>query len=1266
MLKKTLLLTLTISAIASLSISQPAYAQINEFKLTASDAAAGDNFGKSVSISGDYAVVGAFADDDSGSSSGSAYIFKRTGESWEQEAKLLASDGAAGDNFGESVSISGDYAVVGARFDDDNGSSSGSAYVFKRTGTSWAQETKLLPSDGAANDWFGVSVSISGDYAVVGARLDDDNGTNSGSVYVFKRTGTSWAQEAKLLASDGAANDQFGVLVSISGDYAVVGAWWDDDNGTNSGSAYIFKRSGTSWAQETKLLPSDGAASDFFGVSVSISGDYAVVGAFQDDDNGTNSGSTYLFKRTGTSWAEEAKLLPSDGAADDQFGNSVSISGDYAVVGALDDDDNGSNSGSAYLFKRAGTSWTQEAKLTASDGAAADQFGFSVSISGEYAVVGALRDDDNGTDSGSAYLTTISPVLSFSSDSLDFSTVFIGFPASKQLIVTNSGVDSLFISDISSDNAVFTIDVTSSDLGAGGRDTITVTFSPVSVGSFTGELTFASNDFRDPLKTVALTGNALVAPVMSVTPDSIEEVLVVGDSASHFVTIDNSAGGSDLIWEAFTFQAGGAFVVNSSPAFVNEGESIKSKFDDRYKSVKTPQSLIYRSEKPADILPRLIQSTSSGADERSLEFILDHLNLNFKRVTDAIPLIFHFSDGVVGYDINDGGNDMYDGGNIISTDLGGPIDYSDDLIIDHTVFGAGGMYFTRKYPGLFVLVADLDSISNFDINGNNGADGDGSADGAILQLNKAGITYTGFVKRVFSAGDPSINHLVIVEQLPDVGHEFSFDTNNDYHRVFNLEANRRLYYLLYAGSGGTFINNETTLRIMDAFLEAIDPLRWIRLTPESGIVAAGASSTMEVFLDGRLLTPADYRGNIGIRSNDPESTENRIPVRFKVLPSPIDPPVITSIDDVPDDQGGWVTVSWNASSDDNHFSPTPVEFYSIWLRDNSADGVSFDDNEVLLRRVEKSGSDVMTVVTKKLRLGEENFVNADVKSLELLNMAGDIENEITMPAMLNRFMSEGGSWIGIGTIGATQDTSYTFLVHTLVDSNDAGINWSHLKISAHPENPFTFSFSQVDSGYSVDNLSPAVPTGLSASITGEGSILLAWDAPVDADFDYFGIYKSTESGFDPSGLEPYSESIDTFFIDSEVTVDSTYYYRLSAVDFNGNESEFSEEVNATIIGIEEERAIPDEFSLAQNYPNPFNPSTVIKYALPKSSSVSLVIYNMMGQEIRRWDESDAVPGYYEKIWNGTTQAGVPVSSGIYIYRLTTAEFIQMRKMVLLK
>ena len=215
---------------------------------------------------------------------------------------------------------------------------------------SWVEEAKLLPSDGAADDHFGQSVSIDGDYAVVGAYWHDDNGTNSGSAYVFIRSGTSWTQEAKLLPIGGAAEDFFGTSVSISGDYIVVGAELNDDNGSNSGSAYVFKRSGTSWAQQDKLLPSDGAMDDNFGQSVSISGDYAVVGASSNNDNGNNSGSAYLFKRTGTSWAEVTKLLAFDAAADDKFGISVSISGDCTIVGALSDDDDGSESGSAYVF----------------------------------------------------------------------------------------------------------------------------------------------------------------------------------------------------------------------------------------------------------------------------------------------------------------------------------------------------------------------------------------------------------------------------------------------------------------------------------------------------------------------------------------------------------------------------------------------------------------------------------------------------------------------------------------------------------------------------------------------------------------------------------------------------------------------------------------------------------------------------------------------------------------------------------------------------
>jgi len=223
------------------------------------------------------------------------------------------------------------------------------------------EEQKLLASDGAADDRFGDSVSISGNVALVGAELDDDKGTDSGSAYVFRWSGGSWVEEQKLLASDGAADDRFGSSVSISGNVALVGAELDDDKGTDSGSAYVFRWNGSSWLEEQKLLASDGAGSDYFGSSVSISGNVALVGAYLDDDNGTYSGSAYVFRWNGSSWVEEQKLLASDGAADDRFGDSVSISGDMALVGAFWDDDNGTDSGSAYVFEIADTTTPKKA-----------------------------------------------------------------------------------------------------------------------------------------------------------------------------------------------------------------------------------------------------------------------------------------------------------------------------------------------------------------------------------------------------------------------------------------------------------------------------------------------------------------------------------------------------------------------------------------------------------------------------------------------------------------------------------------------------------------------------------------------------------------------------------------------------------------------------------------------------------------------------------------------------------------------------------------
>ena len=402
---KSILVAAMVAVIVSLVVAGTAQADDwqEKDKLTALDGAGNDLFGYSVSISGDYAIVGAYNDDPCGTDSGSAYIFTRDGESWVQQTMLTGRDISSGAFFGTSVSISGDYAIVGAY------KGFGSAYIFKRFGENWIEQAKLLPSDGAAADFFGCSVSISGDYAIVGASQADVNGLyNSGSAYIFEMPKSGWVdaiETAKLTVSDGAVRDRFGVSVSVWGDYAIVGAYTDDPCGTDSGSAYIFAPNevDSNWSQQAKLTASDGAGGDRFGASVSVWGDYAIVGAHKDDPCGIDSGSAYIFKRDGESWIQQTMLTGRDIADGDRFGVFVSISGDYAIVGADFGEDNAV--GSAHIFKRNDDAdWTQEDKLTASDGETFDQFGVSVAIDGENAIVGAHNDDQFGINSGSAYV----------------------------------------------------------------------------------------------------------------------------------------------------------------------------------------------------------------------------------------------------------------------------------------------------------------------------------------------------------------------------------------------------------------------------------------------------------------------------------------------------------------------------------------------------------------------------------------------------------------------------------------------------------------------------------------------------------------------------------------------------------------------------------------------------------------------------------------------------------------------------------------------
>lgn len=400
---------LTFVALSTFSIG-PAQGQcpIHETaKLTASDATANDQFGFSVSVSGDTAAFGAKSANGAVSGSGAAYIFdyQIAAGSWTQAMKLIALDGRDGDYFGSSIGLAGDVVVVGAFADDP----AGSAYVFDRNqggAGNWGQVAYLTGTNAGVADNFGRSVAIDGNIIVIGANRQDSAGLNAGAAYVFEsdRGGPdSWAEVRKLTASDARAGGSFGFSVALSADLILVGA-------LSSDAAYIFARDQggpDNWGEVKKLTASDAPAGDGFGHDVGISEDFAVVGAPYDDDAGLDSGAVYVFSRDEggpANWGQTAKLTASQAAAGDMFGTSVSIDGARIAVGSLVDAGNAGPPGFASVFRFDGTTWIEEFSLIASDVAPGDSFGQVVAVDGETALVGAPFDDGAGVNAGSAYV----------------------------------------------------------------------------------------------------------------------------------------------------------------------------------------------------------------------------------------------------------------------------------------------------------------------------------------------------------------------------------------------------------------------------------------------------------------------------------------------------------------------------------------------------------------------------------------------------------------------------------------------------------------------------------------------------------------------------------------------------------------------------------------------------------------------------------------------------------------------------------------------
>jgi hypothetical protein len=428
--------------------------------------AASNLFGYSVAIDGDTAVIGALNE----GVSGAAYVLKRSDGVWTQEAYLKAVNADLVDNFGSSVAVSGDTLVVGATGEDSNqqtisngtaasgnnaAGQSGAAYVYRRSGTTWAQEAYLKAPNAVANSTFGYSTAISGDTIAVGANGEPSNSTaiingggassntaapGAGAVYVFKRSGSTWATEAYLKPPNTGASDEFGRAVAIDTDTIIVGAHHEDsftvsiingaggsadDNAVDAGAAYIFRRTGVIWAQEAYFKAPNAEAGDQFGFSVAISGDTVAVGATGEradqftitngaggssNNSAPNAGAVYVFKRSGVTWSQEAYIKPPNNGSNNLFGVGVSIYGDRLAVGAEQESSatmgiiNGdsfpysvaaTNAGAAYVFLRSGVNWVHETYFKAGNTEAGDKFGGAVALSGNTLISGARQEAYN-------------------------------------------------------------------------------------------------------------------------------------------------------------------------------------------------------------------------------------------------------------------------------------------------------------------------------------------------------------------------------------------------------------------------------------------------------------------------------------------------------------------------------------------------------------------------------------------------------------------------------------------------------------------------------------------------------------------------------------------------------------------------------------------------------------------------------------------------------------------------------------------------------
>ena len=627
----------------------------DEVKLLAGDGEASDNFGSSVSIDGDYAVAGAPETGEGGA----VYVFQRQGASWVEQARISLGDAHSGEKFGECVSISGDTLAAGDPYGNEY---KGAVYVFKREGSAWPLQARLVFPDSPAWGAFGQCVSIDGDILVAGAPGHEQG---AGAAYVFERQGAAWGDPTKLTGDEGAFGGNFGASVSIDGYRLIAGSPYVSNA---AGAAFVFRLAESAWVREARLVPPDAPEWGRFGSSVSISGDYAVVGNIGNAESAVEA-AAFFFYRNGAAWEEQAEITSGAAGAGNSFGKSVSIHG---ATAAAAEPDVWNDVGAVYLFERDGPQWTAPeaadpgeeegeeggwteggaegegevqpedppssgafTKLTPGDGQATDRFGDSIDLDGGHAIVGAPSDDDNGSYSGSAYIYP----LFFVRISADPPFIQAGGEASATLYWTSRGADEVRI-----EPDVGTVPATGS-LAIYPYETTTYTITATRDGASIADAATvtAINSSAEPTVTLSATPESIVkgdSSILSWTSANVDSVVLdngIGEApptgslvvrpagtTTYAATASNESGTATASVAITVLEPQPEVSLSAEPSEIEQGESATLSWISKYTETLTIEPEIGTVEpngsisiSPIQTTTYTITATGSGGDASS-------------------------------------------------------------------------------------------------------------------------------------------------------------------------------------------------------------------------------------------------------------------------------------------------------------------------------------------------------------------------------------------------------------------------------------------------------------------------------------------------------------------------------------------------------------------------------------------------------------------------------------------------------------------------